>query len=106
VHPLDLREKISDDIAEESAEFSEIPEFHNWRKALASLDQIPGRDIRKNSNTKRLQDMLAEPQSDTPISLDSCTSDLAENESARSFRPDAEDPRPEVSYKFGSTHNN
>lgn len=84
MHPHDHADNVSDGIVEEAMEFSRIHEFKETRKALTSLDKFSGKVVEKGSNIKclKVQDILKEYQSDTPISSDSQNSDFEEESSS------------------------
>ncbi|XP_024194491.1 putative E3 ubiquitin-protein ligase LIN-1 isoform X1 [Rosa chinensis] len=76
VHPFDPQEDIG--IEDELKQSIHISEFEEYGKSKNDLNQatefhVKTRELQRNSNIKRLQDLLNDSQSDTPTSVDSCS---------------------------------
>ncbi|XAR57073.1 [Myosin heavy-chain] kinase [Bertholletia excelsa] len=91
VHPIDLQEHVTHNMAEQSKVF-DIVEFQENRLVLTDLDQVHGREENRSLNVKRLQDMLIESQSDAPIFEDSCRSDSTDDSELEVYADDWDNP--------------
>ncbi|XP_057958837.1 putative E3 ubiquitin-protein ligase LIN-2 isoform X2 [Malania oleifera] len=81
VYPLDPQKNTTNDTAEEDEAFVRIPDSKDHRKATTSMDQVNSWDIKVSSESKCLQDMLKESQSDATISTSSCDDDSSPDDS-------------------------